>query len=208
MNVSADANALAIPSGLGGLPSEQRDARIVALCDEAIGQLQEARDVETVMGIRNFAEAFAVYARKYRAAVDAQNHCKLVVLLAEARIGAEIKAAQARGEVATAGGDRQTNVRNLDNAPATLPDLGIPRQRAAEMKALARKGEAAIRADVKSATDAGRTASRHAVLRGIPVITERPPNARNSSCGYEQACNFCRAWATHPAYSTRWRSTA
>jgi hypothetical protein len=101
---------------------------------------------------RSAAEAFAVYARKYRAAVDAQNHCQLVVLLAEARIGAELKARQERGEVERPGGDRKTNVRSADNDPATLPDLGIHRQRAADMKRLADKGEPAIRAHVKSAT--------------------------------------------------------
>jgi hypothetical protein len=130
----------------------------MALCDEAIGQLREARDVEEVVGLRNAAEAFAVYAAKYKAAVDAQNHCKLVVLLAEARIGAELEAAQKRGDVAQKNEPVTQYVRSADIPPkATLPDLGIPRQRAADMKALARKGEPAIRAQVKAATDAGRT---------------------------------------------------
>jgi len=60
------------------------------------------------------------------------------LLLAEARIGAELVAAQERGEVAQPGGDqRSINVRASDNGPATLPDIGIPRQRAAEYRALA-----------------------------------------------------------------------
>ena len=49
-----------------------------------------------------------------------------------------IAAAQARGEVERPGGDRKTNVRSADNDPATHVDLGIPRQRAADMKAQAR----------------------------------------------------------------------
>lgn len=56
----------------------------------------------------------------------------------EARIGAELKAAQERGEVATRERGRPVNVRASDTfAPLTLPDLGITRQRASEMKKLA-----------------------------------------------------------------------
>jgi len=56
--------------------------------------------LEEVFGIRDTAEAFGVYTRKWKAAAEAQNSTALVVLLAEARIGAELKAAQARGEIA------------------------------------------------------------------------------------------------------------
>ncbi|MEO3472502.1 hypothetical protein AAFN86_11590 [Roseomonas sp. CAU 1739] len=61
-------------------------------------------------------------------------------VLAEVRIGAELKAAQERGEVATQadhGAGIQASVRTADTRPATLPEIGIPRQRAAEMKKLA-----------------------------------------------------------------------
>jgi hypothetical protein len=52
------------------------------------------------------------------------------VALAEARIGAELKAAQERGEVATQANGRPISVGDADTYPATLPDLGIPSQRA------------------------------------------------------------------------------
>jgi hypothetical protein len=170
--------ALVPADGLNSLTAAQRDAKIIALCDQAIDQLRQARDLEEVFGIRNAAEAFAVYSQKYKAAVEAQAQCQLVVLLAEARIGAELTKAQARGEVAKRNdgvNQHMQGVRAEDTLPATLPDLGIPRQRAAEMKALARKGETAIRAHVKAATDAGRIPSRRSILRDIPTITERPP---------------------------------
>lgn len=60
--------------------------------------------------------------------------------LSAARIGAELKAAQERGEVATRadGAAIRDHVHVPDKvAPPTLNDLGIPRQRAAEMKKLA-----------------------------------------------------------------------
>ena len=171
--------ALVPTSELAGLPAAQRDAKIIALCDQAIDQLREARDLEEVFGIRNAAEAFAVYSRKYKSAVDAQAQCQLVVLLAEVRIGTELAAAQARGEVAKADGvvnqHSKEGARSAGTLPATLSDLNIPSQRAADMKALAKKGEPAIRAHVKAAADSGRVASRRSILRGISAITERPP---------------------------------
>lgn len=72
-----------------------------------------------------------------------QNQCQLVVLLAEARIGAELVAAQERGEIAARNEPVSQYVQgpNILRKP-TLPDIGIPRQRAAEYKALA---DAAVR---------------------------------------------------------------
>lgn len=83
-----------------------------------------------------------------------------VVLLAEARVGAELQAAQRRGEVERAGGDRLSNVRGSDNAPVSLPEIGIPRQRAAEMKQLAAAGPEAIEAEITTAKSEGRRPSR------------------------------------------------
>ena len=75
------------------------------------------------------------------AAVEAKNECELVVLLAEARIGAELKAAQERGEVAKQNQPVSQYVQGADiPRPATLPELGIPRQRAKDMKDLAAAG--------------------------------------------------------------------
>lgn len=128
-----------------------RDGRIIDLCDRAITGLTEARTLDRVREIAGMAEAFAAYTRKMKAALEAQNAVQLVVLLAEAKIGAELKAAQERGEVARAGGDRQSNVRAADNGSASLPELGIPRQRAAEMKKLAAAGAARIRQEVRNA---------------------------------------------------------
>jgi len=121
---------LALAQRLESLPAETRDQKIVDLCNGAIASLNEARSLDEVLGIRNTAEAFSTYACKLKCAVEAQAMTQLVVLLAEARIGAELQAAQERGEVAPNGGDR-SSVRSSDTAPATLSDLGIPRQRAA-----------------------------------------------------------------------------
>jgi ParB family chromosome partitioning protein len=113
--------------------------------------------------------------------------CKLVVLLAEARIGAELDAAQRRGEVARADGSThhrpKEGVRTADALPPTHADLGIPRQRAADMKALAKKGEPSIRAHVRDAADgrqgtAGETGRRH------PPVSDGPGWCRPRNGAY------------------------
>ncbi len=71
-----------------------------------------------------------------RRAVEAQAMTQLVVLLAEARIGAELQAAQERGEVARHGGDR-SKFQSPEVALPTSSDIGIPVRRAAEFKKLA-----------------------------------------------------------------------
>jgi hypothetical protein len=166
-----------LTADLSSLPSADRDQRILALCDGAIGHLREARDVEEVVGLRNAAEAFAVYTRKMKAAVEAQNQCQLVVLLAEARIGAELKAAQERGEVARAGDNLRAGpeVPRENFGKATLPEIGISRKQAMNAKRLATAGEARIRDEVATATREGRRPARQNILAAIPSIAERPP---------------------------------
>jgi hypothetical protein len=61
----ADMNALSTTADLSALPAGARDQRILALCDGAIHRLQEARDVEEVIGLRNAAEAKTVKARQW-----------------------------------------------------------------------------------------------------------------------------------------------
>ncbi|MEO3471892.1 hypothetical protein AAFN86_08505 [Roseomonas sp. CAU 1739] len=69
----------------------------------------------------------------------------------------------------------QASVRSSDTRPATLPEIGISRQRASEMKKMAEAGEPAIREEVKRATSEGRRPSRNRLLNRIPAIAARPP---------------------------------
>lgn len=163
-------NASPVHGELAVLPPGARDDHIMSLCDKAISDLQEARTIEDVMAIAGIAAAFASYTRKLKAAVAAQNHAQTVVLLAEARIGAELKAAQNRGELAKAGNppsgnQYQSDVRTSDVAPPpTLAEIGITRQRAAEYKKLAEVGEETIREAATAATVAGERLTREEVF--------------------------------------------
>lgn len=68
------------------------------------------------------------------------------------RVGAELRKAQEAGEIG-AQGRRSDLVRASDEVKPTLSEIGIPKQRASEMKRLAEVGEPAIRAEVKRAND-------------------------------------------------------
>lgn len=68
---------------------------------------------------------------------------QLVVFLADARVGAELRKAQEAGQLATQadhGKGIQSSDRSSDTR-VTLEEIGIPRQRASEMKRLAEVGE-------------------------------------------------------------------
>ncbi len=88
--------------------------------------------------------------------------------LNEAKIGRELEAAQARGEVESHGGDRKSiKAQTADFDRASLSDIGIPKQRASEMKALAKLGDAEIEREVKTATSEGRRVSRRQVVDAV-----------------------------------------
>jgi phage N-6-adenine-methyltransferase len=140
----------------------QRDARIMVLCDQAITDLQEARTIEEVRRVGDLASAFAAYTRKIKAALEAQNTTQKIVLLAEARIGAELKAAQERGEVRNHG--QRAVPRTSGNSPVAFSDLGISSQRASEMRRLAEVGPAAIEEAAQAANEAGERLTRDAVF--------------------------------------------
>lgn len=81
-------------------------------------------------------------------------------------------------------GRRSDIVRGSDEVKPTVPEIGIPRQRASEMKRLAEAGEEAIRDEVRRATEEGRAVWRPGA--GAMVAGEngracgrlaQPPNA-------------------------------
>ena len=125
------------------------------------------------------------------------------MLLAEARIGAELKAAQDAGQLATQESGRPVSVPAGNTSPATLPEIGISRKQAMNAKRLAEVGEPAIRAEVKRANDeerernarivaaraAGETVRQVAEREGVsPMTVSRAsvPN-RQSAVSVQQA---------------------
>jgi hypothetical protein len=162
---------------LAALPPADRSMAIMDVCDRAILQLGEARTIEEVKRVGDLASAFAAYTRKIKAALEAQNATNLVVALAEARIGAELKAAQERGEVARHGGDR-SKVQGPDLGPPTLSDLGVPKQRASEYRKLADLGAANIREVVAEATAAEVPVSRSLMIAASDAVSTHVTEAK------------------------------
>jgi hypothetical protein len=121
-----------------------------------------------VRGIGDLAAAWREYLRRHKAAVEAQNLAQQVVLLAEAKIGAELEAAQKRGEVAQHGGDRGNQHSGGKLPDGNLANIGLTPKRAHEARKLAHAGAERI-ADARAQADAeGRRLTKTEVLRSPP----------------------------------------
>jgi hypothetical protein len=138
---------------------------IPAVVDAIERQLAEARTLPEVKGIRDKAEALRLYARRRGAAVEAQNGCARLVFLAERQIGEELARAQEAGEVAKLGTNQ--HVRDADTHPATLGEIGLSRQRAAEHKALAAAPAGAIDKAVAAANAEQRPVTKADLRRAV-----------------------------------------
>jgi ParB family chromosome partitioning protein len=106
---------------------------VLARAERMLAQLARADDAAK---LADMAEAARVYARKAELGTAAVNHATIIKARALKRMAELVDEGQARGEIATAGGDRQSIVASQDNAPATLTDLGISRQRLHEARKL------------------------------------------------------------------------
>lgn len=134
-----------------------------ALCDEAVRDLGEARDIASVLEIRNRAEAMRVYARKKDAALHAQNRCTQVVALCERRIGKELIEGKERGEIAgqkDAWRWRKDQIGDSNLVKPTLADLGLTANQSSDYQALARAPEKLIHETVVKANAENRPVSK------------------------------------------------
>lgn len=127
----------------------------------------ELARVETVGDARELVDRSAAIrdlARRAKAGVDVENRVTALRVKAEMRLAELVDEGQERGEIAK-GGDNPI-VRDSDNRMATLPDLGIDRQRLAEARTLARHfSPAVIDGAAADATERGSELSRTALLR-------------------------------------------
>ena len=89
--------------------------RLPALIDRACTRLAEARTSAEVLEAKHLGDAALHYAKLTGASNEAQADCIRIITRAEIRLAREIDAAQERGEVERAGGDRvSTHVRAAD----------------------------------------------------------------------------------------------
>jgi hypothetical protein len=152
---------------------DDRDAAIIKHCDRAIAELREARDIAQVRAIAAWAQAFSVYVSRLKAARRAQNHARLVTLLAERYIGAELRRARDRNEIG-AQGRRSDLVPAGNEVRPTITEIGLSRRRALEAQRLAEGDEGAILDAVERATMADLPISCASVLCMVAPTPSAP----------------------------------
>lgn len=112
------------------------ESRSVATLEIADRMLAEVASVDDAKQLINYAERARIYARQSKLGTSAINHATIIKIRAERVLADIVDEGQARGEIATPGGDRDSIVRTPDNRPATLPDIDVDRQRLAEARLL------------------------------------------------------------------------
>jgi hypothetical protein len=139
-------------------------ARLTAAA-QALVAIETPQDAQHVIRL---AEAARVYARQAELGAEAENAATAIRLKAEIRLAETVTAGQEAGEIASQSeGGANIGVRDADTVPpATLPELGITRQRLSEARTIAGAFTLpAIDGMAQDATDRGTTLSRAAVLR-------------------------------------------
>jgi phage N-6-adenine-methyltransferase len=138
------------------------------LIDRARGRLAEARTSAEVLEARAAAKAALHYAKLQKAANETQADCLAMIKRAEIRMADEIDAAQARGEVARPGGDRDSIARTSGNRnEATLDELGVTSQRVAEWRELRDAGEDVVDQAIQAALDENRAPTNADIQRAV-----------------------------------------
>jgi hypothetical protein len=155
-----------------------QDLKLPALIDRAQRCLAGARTSAEVLEARAAAQAALHYAKLVKAANETQADCLKMIARAEIRMANEIDAAQARGEVAKPGGDRQGIVQDADNGSATFDDLDLDRRRVSEWRQLRDAGgEPLVERVVQNALNEGRAPKVSDIQNEVRKITVRvhPP---------------------------------
>lgn len=164
-------------------------ATIPALCEQATRALGEAKTIDECRRIGNIAAAWREYLRRHKAAVEAQNLTAQVVLLAEAQIGRELEAAQARGEVGAQG--RRSDLLVTDEEVPTIAEAGLTWDQAHKARKLAAAGPERIRA-AREQADAERRPLRRA---DVVPRREAPEMVPASVIRFELLMRQALAWS-------------
>jgi hypothetical protein len=158
---------LVAPQSLGDLP---------ALIERAMRHLAEARTIEEVRKVHDFAQVAGAYARKHRAAVEAQNECTLIVVFAERRIAEEIEKERGPdGVLARHGGNRKKIKCGDSSLDLPLASTGIPHWAAQEYAKLRVLSAEQLREIADEASRQGKPVARSRFLRVAKSMTKLEP---------------------------------
>jgi hypothetical protein len=167
-------NDLAVPQSLADLP---------ALIESAMRHLAEARTIEDVRKVHDFAQLAAAYAKKHKAAVEAQNECTLVVVFAERRIAEEIDKERKKpdGILARHGAEPGTNRAALCKGGSSaltrrpVDAVGIPKWAAKEYAKLRVLSADQLREIADEGSRQGKPVPRSRFLRVAKSLTKPEP---------------------------------
>lgn len=150
------------------------EPRLPALIDRATQALGRARNSAELLEVRKLAQAAELVAKVTGAANEVRADCTRIIALAELRLGRELKQGRERGEVAKRGGDRRSiKPRSAGVDPATLDELGISSQRAAEFQTLAKAGEEVVEKAVAEALAEGQAPTRSKINAAARELVRR-----------------------------------
>jgi hypothetical protein len=152
----------------------EKAMNLPALCDEAIRDLAEARDIEAVQAVRERAELMRMYAKQRELGAQALNRCTKVVALAEKKIGEEVEKGRAEGTILKA---RQNRSRNPTPPggdahqvkPASLAEIGLTKQQNRDFGEMAKVPAEVIHQVVDAATAEGRPVTKAEIKRAAGV---------------------------------------
>lgn len=143
-----------------------RDIERLQAATRALAAIHTPAEAQQVMRL---AEAARVYARQAELGTEAENAATAIRLKAELRLADVVDEGQKRGEIASR--ERHpgnVSPREAGTPPATMAELGIPDQRLAEARQIARVMDAErIDTLVENFNERGETLSRAAILREV-----------------------------------------
>jgi hypothetical protein len=148
--------------GEGGGP--QRGLRAISVADglpallaRAAHRLLEARSSAEVLEAKAIAEAALHYAKVTRAANEAHADCIRVITRAEIRMAEELDRGRAEGDIAQAGDNQHTEVRQ------TLADLNIDHRRLGEWRKVRDAGVGRVEEAIQAALAEDKPPTLHSV---------------------------------------------
>ncbi|MCC2654035.1 MAG: hypothetical protein K0Q60_4201 [Microvirga sp.] len=144
-----------------------------ALCDQAIRDLSEARDMEAVKVIHTAAEMMRLHARQRRLGAQAQNRCTEVVVLVEKRIGQEVEKGRAEGTIMKARQNRSRHElpgsRETQVTPVSAAELGLEKHHLRASREMANVPVEVIHEAVEAANAEGRVVTKADIKRAAGV---------------------------------------
>lgn len=141
-----------------------------ALITDAEARLAKATTSEEVIDIMQLAKSAQHHAKLTKATNEAHADCLRLVIFSQMFLAAEVDTAQANGEIATAGGDRQSAksiVSNSNNGPATISELGFNRFQLHEWRKKLAVGKPYIESIIQEALAADRAPTDAEIRRAV-----------------------------------------